>query len=1053
MEILSTKEPKSTDLHYIIVGGEPLSKDVYEKIFRLSGCHMYNAYGPTECSIMATGYDTTGKNITTLTVPIGSPVANTQVYVLDTSLNPIPVGMPGELYIGGEGLARGYLNRPELTTERFIKNPFQTEEEKAKQRNDRLYKTGDLVHWLEDGNIEYIGRIDDQVKIRGFRIELGEIESTLLTHPEVKQIAVIAREDVPGDKRLVAYVVYKEKPIEFNTLATFLKGSLPGYMVPSAFVTLEALPVTSNGKLDHKALPAPEYQGREEEYIAPRTVLEERLCEIWQEVLKVERVGIADNFFRLGGHSLLATQLVSRLRKNWQIELPLKVFFTEPTVEALARSIEGEQKEENTIPLLPVAREGRLPLSFAQQRLWFIEELMPNSALYNIPTAWKLKGRLSYVALEAALNSLIARHEVLRTVFKVEENNPYQFIYNSLTLDIPLIDLSSLRGKNKKDKAQMAIQEEALKPFDLTQGPLIRATLIKLREDEHILVLNIHHSVSDGWSLGVIIQELVEVYNATLNHEVPNLKSLPIQYADFAVWQRAYLAEDSIYLQKQLAYWTEKLADVPNLLELPTDYLRPAIQSFRGSRVGFRLPLELSAQLKALSEENSATLYMTMLAAFFTLLYRYTNQEDIVVGSPIANRNRQEIEGLVGFFVNALVLRANLSSSVTFKELLQQVKETTLDAYDHQDLPFERLVDSLNIERSLSYSPLFQVMFVLQNADEGELKLRDVSVEPMTFDYPIAKFELTLALFETKEGIEGGFEYATDLFKPSTIERMFKHYHNLLEEITKDPNKQLSQFEMLSPEEKQQILIDWNQTDKDYPKDKTIHQLFEEQTENTPNNTAVIFEDQCLTYEQLNVKANQLAHYLIKHGVKPDTLVAIICERSFDMIVGMLGILKAGGAYVPIDPFYPQEYVQFMLEDTQAPIILTQQDVLKKLPQTKAKVFLIDNDREKLTKYPHSNPLSASQSHHLAYVIYTSGSTGKPKGVMIDHKNVCNRLQWVREYFPVSSNDAFLHQFPFSFDASVIVLWRPIISGAKVIVPSTLDNYEYLINLICTHKI
>ncbi|WP_269516742.1 non-ribosomal peptide synthetase [Candidatus Odyssella acanthamoebae] len=1037
---LSLKGNKYANLRYVIVGGESLSKTLYEKISSLSGGQIYNAYGPTESSIITTSYDGTGQNITTLTVPIGSPVANTQVYILDPSLNPVPVGVPGELYIGGEGLARGYLNRPELTAERFIANPFRTEGDKQKGKNDRLYRTGDLCRWLEDGNIEYIGRCDDQVKIRGFRIELGEIEAALLKHPQVKEAVVIAREDTPGDKRLVGYLVFKDKgqgAIDVTELRAHLQTVLPDYMVPSAFVILDAIPLTANGKVDRKGLPAPEYRGDEKAYAAPRTETEKALCEIWKSVLKVDKVGIYDNFFELGGHSLLATQVVSRLRSQYGVELSLRDFFKSAVIVDLAKGIASKDAtpKDEEFPLLPIQRSEKLPLSFAQARLWFIDQLKPGSALYNIPMALRLEGFLDQNALQAALNKLIERHEALRTVFKTEEGEPYQIIKENLNLDLPLVDLSLLKAEARVSKLKECIEEETLAPFDLIEGPLIRAALIKQNEQEHIFVLTIHHSVADGWSMGIIIDELSELYNATLESREADLAPLPVQYADFSVWQREHLKEEGAAYQKLLAYWEEELQRVPTLLELPTDYSRPPVQSYKGSRTSFSLSPTLTKKLIELSEETQATLFMTLLSAFYALLYRYTNQEDIVVGSPIANRNRQEIERVVGFFVNTLALRANLSSDLSFKDLLLQVKQKALEAYDHQDLPFEKLVEHLEIERSLAQEPIVQVMFILQNAAENSaLKLKGLKAKEQTFEYPVAKFDLTLNLIETDGCLQGSFEYAIDLFKLETIERMQRHFQNLLEEIVENPDKNLAQLEMLAAEEKHQLINTWNATQRDYPEDKTIHQQFETQLLKTPNNIAVIFEGQELTYQELNKRANQLAHYLREQGVKPDALVAIACERSLEMIIGILAILKAGGAYVPIDPSYPQDRIQFMLEDTKASMILTQQDVLKRLPRTEAEVFFVDTDQEKLTKYPTSNPNHITQPHHLAYVIYTSGSTGKPKGVTIEHRSVLNLLMSIQENVKLTQADSWLALTTITFDIAGLEIYLPLITGSSFVV-------------------
>jgi amino acid adenylation domain-containing protein len=870
---------------------------------------LLHVYGPTESTTFTSWYWVQNVPEGATTIPIGRPIANTQIYLLDQHLQPVPIGVPGEVYIGGAGLARGYLNRPELNTDKFIPNPF------GKAAGGRLYKTGDLARYLSDGNIEYIGRLDEQVKVRGYRIELGEIEAVLGQHLAVDEAVIVVREDVPGNKRLVAYLVVNQATAPtIPQLQQFLKQKLPEYMVPSAFVLLDALPLTPNGKVDRRALPAPDTTRHEGEgaYVAPQTPVEEMVAGIWADVLAVKQVSIYDNFFDLGGHSLLATQLISRVRDTFGVELPLRGLFESPTVASLSDRLEGLLQTEQGLvapPLLPVPREGELPLSFAQARLWFLEQLEPGSSAYNIPVAVRLTGSLEVAALKQSLQEIVERHEALRTTFRMISGEPTQVIAPVLALTMPLVDLCDLPEAQQEAQVERLATEEAQQPLDLAMGPLLRAKLLHLGEAEHVLLLTMHHIVSDGWSIGVLIRELAALYEAFSSGKPSPLPQLSIQYADFAHWQRQWLQGE--VLAAQLSYWQQQLAGAQTVLELPTDRPRPAVQTFRGATQFLALPEPLSQKLKSLSQRSGVTLFMTLLAAFQTFLYRYTGQEDICIGSPIANRNRSETEGLIGFFVNTMVLRTNLSENPSFQELLGRVREVTLGAYAHQDLPFEQLVEALQPERNLSHQPLFQVMFILQNAPMPALELPDLTLSSLERESSTAKFDLTMSMEDTEQGLVGSLEYNTDLFDTATISRMLEHFQTLLEGIVTKPDQRLSDLPLLTEPERQQLLVEWNDTQTDYPCDKCIHQLFEAQVQQTPDAVAVVFQDQQLTYHELNIRANQLAHHLRSLGVGSDGLVGICVERSLEMVIGMLGILKAGGTYVPLDPDYPSERLAY----------------------------------------------------------------------------------------------------------------------------------------------
>ncbi|MFN6515779.1 MAG: non-ribosomal peptide synthase/polyketide synthase [Nostoc sp. CreGUA01] len=1049
-------------LRYLLFGGEAVDpKWVHEVLDKGAPQHLLHVYGPTENTTFSSWYLVENLPTKATTIPIGRAISNTQIYLLDKNLQPVAIGLPGELHIAGVGLARGYLNRPELTQEKFIPNPFS-----GNRGVERLYKTGDLARYLPDGNIEYLGRIDNQVKIRGFRIELGEIEAVLSQHEDVQTSVVIAREDTLGDKRLVAYIITQPQITPtINQLRSFVKEKLPDYMVPSAIVILQSLPLTPNGKVDRRALPAPEPSSELlEKYVAPRTPIEEILALIWQQVLKVELVGRYDNFFELGGHSLLATQLISRVRTSLKVELPLRSLFAAPTIAQLAPSIQQLQQqilrlgsvqdlELSAPPILPRAENVEIPLSFAQQRLWFLDQFEPNTASYNIPFGLRLVGTLNVAALEQSLIEIIHRHEALRTNFVTVDGQAAQIIKTQPNWTVTVVDLQHLSTIEQEIAAQKLMQQQGIQPFDLVNEALFRATLVVLSSTEQLLLVCMHHIVSDGWSMDVFVQELQALYNGYSQGQSSPLLPLPIQYADFAIWQRQWLQGE--VLQSQLSYWQERLANAPTFLPLPTDRPRPAVQTFNGANLEFALSVELTQQLTKLSQKQGCTFFMTLLAAYNTLLYRYTGQTDILVGTPIANRDRTELEGLIGFFVNTLVMRTEVLGDRTFNELLTHVRETALSAYAHQDLPFEMLVEALQPERDMSHTPLFQVMFVLNNAPISEIQLTGLTVSELPIESSTAKFDLTLSMENAPTGLMGVWEYNTDLFSRSTIERMTGHFITLLSGIVVNPESKISQLPLLTQPEQHQLLFEWNDTQADYPQNKCIHQLFEEQVQRTPDAVAVVFENQQLTYHQLNTRANSLAHYLQSLGVKPDTLVGICVERSLLMVVGLLGILKAGGAYVPLDPEYPTERLSFMLEDAQVPILLTQEQLLEKLPQHQGQVVCLDTDWKLISQLSQDNPIAAVQDSNLAYVIYTSGSTGKPKGAMNTHLGICNRLLWMQQAYQLTAVDCILQKTPFSFDVSVWEFFWPLLTGARLVVakPGGHKDSAYLVNLIVEQQV
>jgi len=1036
--LLNEKTPDS--LRLVIVGGDKASAEKYVAWRRSSSGQVawINTYGPTEATVIATAFEMkkdAGDWDSQVALPIGSPIQNTTTYILDSNLQPTPVGIPGELYIGGLCLARGYLNRPELTAEKFIPDPF------GEMPGARLYRTGDRVRYRADGRIEFIGRADFQVKIRGFRVELGEVETALLRHSSVLETIVIVREDAPGDKRMVAYcALTPEANLSATDLRNYLAGLLPEYMTPAAVVLMDSLPKTPNGKIDRRSLPTPEY-GRpdtESRYVAPRTPAEELIADIWSQVLSVQKVGAFDSFFDLGGHSLLATQVVSRVRDVFQVELALRSLFENPTVAALAQAIDQAKLAEKGIQapaIVKTSRQQPLPLSFAQQRLWFMDQLEPGSAMYNIPDAVRLTGRLNVDALQQSLREIIRRHEILRTSFQTVDGIATQVIADSLELDFPTIDLSDLPETMRDEEAQKLILVEAKKPFDLSKAPMLRTLLIRLSAEEHIILLTMHHVASDGWSTGVLIREVAALYDAFSHGQPGPLPELEIQYADYAFWQRSWL-KDAV-LDEELDYWKNQLGEHSAVMELPTDFSRPAVQTSNGDHITFSLTRELSDRLNDISRKQGATPFMTLLAAFQTLLHRYTGQPQINVGTPIANRTRSETESLIGFFVNTLVLHADFSQNVSFNQLLRQVRETTLGAYAHQDVPFEKIVDAIQPERDMSRTPLFQAMFILQNTPKQSLELEGLRLEAIELDTKLSTFDITLSLGETEAGYGGAVEFNTDLFRPATIHRMIAHFKNLLESLSVQPEMSVARLPILDEIEQRRILVEWNKTDAAFPSEACYHELFEKQAENTPSAIALISENAELTYRELNERANQLAHHLQKIGVGPDKLVGMCIERSPEMIIGLLAILKAGGGYVPLDPNYPEERLAYMMSDSKLSHLLTKSHLAASLPTRNLHVIRLDSDWELISRETPDSVVSGATPDNVAYVIYTSGSTGKPKGVMVSHRSVVNHNFAVMDEFQLTRQDRVLQFASINFDAAVEEIFPTLLCGATLVLRSS----------------
>jgi amino acid adenylation domain-containing protein len=1031
-------------LRYLLTGGETADPASFGYVLGQGGrVQLIHCYGPTEATTFAITHPVTAVEEGALSLPLGRPISNTRVYLLDAAGEPVPVGVPGEMYIGGPGVALGYLNRPDLTAERFVEDRF------GGTPGARLYRTGDLGRWLADGTIEFLGRNDFQVKIRGFRIELGEIEARLAVHPDVREVVVLAREDAPGAKRLVAYYVGAE--VEVEALREHLAERLPVYMIPAAYVRLPELPLTPNGKVDRKALPAPEADAfAARAYEAPAGELETALAEIWSEVLGVERVGRHDHFFELGGHSLLAVQIVSRVRQTLGLDVALGDLFLRPALADFAHALEAASRAQ--LPAIkPAGREGPLALSFAQQRLWFIEQLGGSGRSYNISAQLRLRGELHRGALGRALDRIVERHEALRTTFHSVDGEPVQVVAE--TGGFPLADHDLTGHADPEAELRRLTEEEAAAPFDLARGPLVRGRLVRLAADDHVLLGTMHHIVSDGWSTGVLTQELGALYGAYLRGAGDPLPPLAIQYADYAAWQRRWVEGE--VLQRQADYWTERLAGAPELLELPADHARPAVQDHAGAYAAVELDEELTAALKALSRRQGTTLFMTLLAGWATVLGRLSGQDDLVVGTPMANRGRREIEGLIGFFVNTVALRLDLSGTPTVAELLGRVKESALGAQQHPDLPFEQVVERVQPTRSLSHSPLFQVMFTWQNTPQGGLELPGLTVSAAgAAEQATAKFDMTLNLQETDGRIAGGVVYATSLFERATVERHIGYLRRVLEAMAADELRGTAHLPLLSDAERWQVVEGWNATDAEYPADACLHQLLERQVRLTPDAVAVSYQDEHLTYAQLNARANRLAHYLRERGVGPDARVGFCVDRSLEMMVGLFAVMKAGGAYVPLDPGYPADRLRYMLHNSEPVALLTQRSlagVVEGLIDG-LDVPVIDLDAPVWEQHcPDTNPEPAGLTpDHLAYVIYTSGSTGLPKGVMVAHRSVVNVVTWMQETFGLQAHDSVLQKTPISFDASARELYSPMMAGARLVMakPEGHKDPAYMVKTI-----
>ncbi|MEM9087120.1 MAG: amino acid adenylation domain-containing protein [Cyanobacteria bacterium P01_F01_bin.53] len=1040
----------------ILCGGEALNLPLAQQL--LPCCHeLWNLYGPTETTIWSSALRIDEIVLANGFVPIGGPIDNTIFHVLDPQQQPVPVGVPGELHIGGAGLSTGYLHRAELTAEKFVNTELPSIPHTTPNNIPHittLYKTGDLVRRHSTGTLEYLGRLDHQIKLRGFRIELGEIESILNNHPDIDQsLVMLYRNGENHEPQLVAYCkVWPDVELVNNptTLRQNLSGQLPTYMLPTAYVLLADFPLTPNGKIDRKALPKPQIgqlSGQPTtDSLGPQTETEQLIANIWADTLKIPAVRATDNFFELGGHSLLAARVIARLQPVLGMSVPLRTLFEKPTLSAFSTAIDATLQNKTFEPIQLIDREGSLPLSYAQKRQWVLAQLEPNSPFYNIPAAVRLVGDFSIPVLEESLAFLCDRHEGLRTTFQsVEGEANLQILPTLAPTLVPKVSYIEARNKKARNNALSESQitdrliAESRKPFDLTTAPLMRVTVIRTEEQAYIVLLVLHHIIADAGSVDMLVRELVSVYTqrrAQRRAESPVvLPPLPVQYVDYAAWQQR------LDTSKQLSYWQQQLAEVPPLLSLPTDYPRPAIQQFEGGSYRFALTAQQTAALKQLSQRHRATVFMTLMAAFQSLLHRYSGAEDLVVGTPIAHRPQAELEGVLGMFVNTLVLRGDFSEDITFTELLHQVRTTALSAYAHQDVPFEQVIDALNIPRTWSHSPLFQVMFVWQAAKlDATSAVDDLTWSPLTLDSNTTKVDLTLSMAEenAEDGVRlsGKFEYRRDLFKHGTIEAMADTFCTLLNAVTTSPEQLISELPLVSERQEQQLRA-WNDTARDYPTGLCLHQLFEQQVARSPQAQALVTPTQTLSYQELNTRAHQLAEQLHSRGIGSDSRVAICLDRSANLIIAILAILKAGGAYVPLDPNYPSSRLAYILDDAQVSTVITQPEYENITASTPHTVVLTDVLTEQAspttTSISHAPIPHSTREHNLAYIIYTSGSTGRPKGVAIEHHSPVALVQWANEVFSPDQLSGVLAATSVCFDLSIFEIFVPLSSGGSII--------------------
>ncbi len=1027
---LAAKLPR---LKHWICSGEALSGDLSARFVQaLPNAVLTNLYGATEVWDV-TRCDTRDE-LPYETMPIGKTMGNMQTYILDEMMRPVPIGIVGELHIGGVHMAHGYWRRPDLTARQFVPNPF------SRELGQRLYKTGDLGRWLPDGNIEYLGRRDQQIQLRGFRLELGDIESVIRQHPDISQAAVV----VTDDQRLVAYIVTeKDPPPSSAELRKHVRLRLPEHMTPSFYLPLDNIPLTPNGKTDRRRLPKPKAESlkqiidKESVSRPPETPTEKTVAAVWANNLGLESVGAESDFFQLGGESLVAVRIITQVGKILDISIPLSVLMETRTVADMAGWIDNAIANGLAAPLTRLTELSKVdhgkkaPLSYAQQQMWLLDQLNPGSVSYTVPNIMRFPFKIDIDAMNMALTEVIHRHETLRTTFAAIDGEPFQVINEAQNVTVPVADLTDLPVESRDQAAQKQMREQARLPWDLANGPLFRYQMIKLAEDNYILAMTLHHIATDGRSMGILSNEIQILYNAFCNGQPSPLKAplkeLPIQYADYAIWQRDWLKGKQI--EPHLNYWKHKLDDI-SVLELPTDHPRPVVHRYRGGQYSIWLDGAVVHGMRELALEEGATIFMALLASFQLLLARYTGQDDICVGTPTANRSRPQLEQLIGYFVNTLVIRTKFEGNPSFRELLNIVRTGCLEAYDHQEVPFQRLVDALGVHRDLGHNPLFQVLFVHQKLtyeEQAGAPIRQLGPEQET-----ANFDLVLNAQESLDRLECKLIYNSDLFEPGTIKRMAAHLELLIRQCVTHPDLALSQTSILLPSERRQILQSFSLQETQPLEARLAHQVIASNARKNPAKIAVRLGDDTLTYAELEQRANQMARHLQKLGVGPETVVGWCVERTPEIFVGLLGIMKAGGAFLSLDPAHPQERIEYMLKDTAAPLVITQKKLLERIPPALSRTVLLDEDRESISGYETTPPDSGVKPENLAYVMYTSGSTGLPKGVMVEHRNLVNLISAQIPKFNITNESRVLQTLSLSFDAALGEIFRSLMAGATL---------------------
>jgi amino acid adenylation domain-containing protein len=1078
--LLASEDARVLPRRWLVVGGERVSWDLIDRVRALSNCSILNHYGPTETTVGSCTFevDEDRGEYEPSSVPIGRPIFNTSCYVLDDNDRPTPVGVAGKLFIAGAGVARGYIGQPELTAERFSADPL------VPTGGARMYDTGDLARWLPDDTLEFLGRVDEQVKLRGYRVEPAEIETALRSHPRVREAVALTQPGAGGDLRLVAYCA-ADGEVDEDQLRAHLADWLPEFMLPHAVVILAELPRTPSGKIDKLQLPEPGIaDGERSEYLAPRTPVEEAVAAIWIRVLGVAQVGVEDDFFALGGHSLLATQVVAQVRSGFAVDLPLHSLFTCPTVASLSAEIvrmmgdaevdetdrlmaelEGMSDEEASrllaeesaagpTPLMrdssprapiitPRPNDGPAPLSSPQERLFLLDRIMPGLPAYNVPTLVRVDTTLDANLLRAALNAIVSRHEILRTSIRLVDGAPVQEVEPAGEVELTVADLRSRPQSEREDEWRRILGELASRSFDLAGDVLLHAGLVHLGQDEDLLLIVLHHIASDHASNALLFAELDQLYGSLRDSTEPVLPELPVQYPDFARWQREELTGSR--QDELLEYWTKQLTGAPARLELPADRPRPGVQSYHGRLCEFVLASEQVAPLHDVARAHGASLFMVLLAAFKSLIHRYTGVDDVVLGSPVSGRQHEEIASLLGFFSNTLVLRTDLSGDPSFAELLERVRLTTLEAREHQELPFEKLVEVLNPERSQSYAPIFQVLFGFDVGAEPP-KLAGHTLEQLQVPgWRWSRFDLSIVVRERADGsLRAQLEYATDLFDAGTIERLVDHYKTVLAAVASDPQQRLSALPVLTSAERARMLVAWNATARAYDR-RCLHEQFADQAARRPDAIAVADARERISYGELDRRSNQLARELVARGVGKGTLVAICMDRCVDLLVAMLGVLRAGAAYVPIEPTYPPQRQELLIADAGAPMLITQERYLGTTDRRGRAVVSIDRDRHRLEAHADGPLQIDTGPDALAYVIYTSGSTGEPKGVEVRHRSAANLLAEMRVHPGVGESDVVANLTTPAFDLSVPDWYLPLTSGARlVVVPreATLDGVD-----------